>query len=214
MVRVLLPEEGKNSPGMSLVELVLVLLLIGLLFSLGAACWGPLAASRRIARTQADLNRIKHCLVRHAAAGGRYPSYESASDCSRTQDTDLGVCLCREGGRDAWGNAFLFLEGRESGGGGLAGKPVSGFAYQGLEPTDVSEESRAVGRNEETYARVAFVLVSLGANGVPDGDFDSFPPDVAARTMDQPANFSVGGADFDDIYRIVTARELRAAVRE
>lgn len=203
----------QGASGSTLVELALVVLLIGLVLALGTAGWGTLAASRRMARTRADLYRIKQCLVRHVASSGRYPTYASAADCSAA-DTDLGVCLCREGALDVWGNGFLYLAGQDSSGGNLAGQAVRDSAYAGLEAADAAAASQARDRHGRLFTRVAFVLFSLGPNGGPDGDYDAFPAGATARTLEKTADFSGTGADFDDIFLIVTARELRAAVRD
>ncbi len=200
--------------GFSLLEMSLVLLLIGLLLSLGTACWGTLATSRRITQTRADLSLIKQCLVRHAASGGRFPTYLSSTDCAQDQETDLGVCLCRTRVRDVWGNAFLFLEGTDSSGSSLAGKAIADAVYQGQEAATVSTTSEAVDHDGHSHGRVAFVLASLGPNGTADGDYDAFSSGVTARTMQQGVDFSAGGENFDDIYLIVSARELRAVAGE
>lgn len=208
------PATDTRSLGFNLVETALVLLLIGFLLSLGTASWSTLAASRRMAQTRAELFQVKQCLVRHAAAGGRYPTYLSTIDCTQEQETDLGVCLCRTGPRDVWGNAFLFLEGRDESGAGLAGKSITDDAYQNLEAVIADSGSAAVDSAGHSHTSVAFVLVSLGPNGTADGTFDAFSAGTAARTMRKTADFSTGGEDYDDLYLIVSSRELRAVLRE
>ncbi len=200
--------------GFSLLEISLVLLLMGLLLSLGTACWGTLVTSRRIAQTRSDLLLIKQCLVRHAAGSGRFPTYLSSTDCAQDQETDLGVCLCRTRERDVWGNAVLFLEGRDSSGSSLAGKNIVDNAYQGDAAASVSSDFDVTDHAGNRHTHVAFVLVSLGPNGSGDGVYDAFSAGVTARTMTKTADFSSGGGGGDDIYLIVTARELRACLRE
>ncbi len=206
--------NGGRQSGFSLVETALVLLLVGFLLSLGTASWSTLATSKRIAQTRSELLGVKQCLVRHVSYSGRYPTFASSTDCSQNQETDLGVCLCRNNPKDVWGNPYVYLEGRDINGDGLAGKSVVDNGYLGMEAADIDADTYAADASGQSHTSVAFVLVSLGGNGLADGVFDDFSSGITARTMGKPVDFSVGGEDFDDIYVIVTTRELRATLQE
>ncbi len=208
------------SPGFSLVELAIVLIVAGILVGTGYTAWISLKSSREIAKTASILQQVKDCLVRRAVFDERYPSFNSTTALCADMTLDVDACLCQPGlGTDTWKRPVYYLAGVDAIGGlGNAARQNSIITDQARNQTRTAPAaaSNATDHLGAPHPDVAFILLSYG----PDGKADSttygnrFPVGRQANFLD-----SVNRPDFqtghrDDIYLIVTSRELMDAIRQ
>lgn len=147
------------SAGMSLLEVSIALVVIGLLLAVGVVSWGTLAETRRLAKARAQLLELRDCMLRASLLHEHYPS-----------DTDFMRCRS-ETGKDPWGGAFRMIRGVTT-----AGTPLDEtFAVitdaargQTMTLPDGNASRALVLPGGENRTGVAFAVVSLGRNLVAD----------------------------------------------
>lgn len=219
------PRQG----GFSLMELGIVLVIAGIIISLGAVSWGVVVEARKNAVSRGELRRARECIVNAVISSGQYPSYSFDYN-DNTRDVDR----CLRPRTDAWGAPFYFIEGirdTTQGGGSLAGgcmqtvdtaatnDPCSP-SHTTKPPIKPDTTSTATDKDGNVITDVAFILVSFGKSRVADNVSTIgglFPAGTLAAQMltgtatGQP-DFSLNdvGRDNDDIYLIVTYPELLA----
>lgn len=209
-----LPFQNTSS-GITLVELALVIVLIGILLGAGYISWSSLAEARRIAKTRSVLNQAKDCLIQRITLDHRYPTYTSSPDCSAADPTeDVDSCLCDL--TDGWGRRIKFLEGLSTNGTGVQDLLVIDKPAQEQNAVDLSSNSQVTDTDGTVRQSMAFLLISYGSDGNPDHSSygNRFPAEsTLSATMDpaQPPNFN---NNTDDLHILVTRNELQAVLSE
>ena len=217
---------GSRRSGFTLIEMGIVLVVAGILISLGSMSWLLLVEGRKNSSTLATMRRARDCIENYVIQTGRYPAYSA----NLSTDPNAAVNICLQGKQDAWGQQILFLEGIRDGGGTLAdlcvlptdtassSDPCSP-SHTSNPPIKTDTTSRMVDKDGNTISDVAFVLISYG-KGL-HSDHTSYgnrlDPTVAgtyANQMTTTPDFSTSlltGED-DDLYLVVTYPELVAEV--
>jgi prepilin-type N-terminal cleavage/methylation domain-containing protein len=204
--------------GFTLVELAIVLIIVGLVVSLGTAAWVSLMESRKVVQARSVLQQAKDCLVKRVVFSERYPTYNAtaAGFCDDVNnDKDVNSCLCRPGIHDPWSGDIYYLSGiQDAANTSLLGEPVVQDEAKGQYAVSPHDDSQALNTAGDTVEDVAFVLLSLGKNDTPDGSgYAALQGNTRVSVIDaaDPPDFSSAG---DDVVLIVTSHELAAAVRE
>ncbi len=206
-----LPARQANG-GLTLVELTMVMLIIGLILGLGIAGFQTLLHSQRLASTRSSLEQARQCLLRRMLFSDRYPGFSDDLTCAPpvSDSVDVDACLCLDRLRDAWNRPFRFIEAP-----GLAAPPAGDGPLRGQVRVAPPSTCLATSHTGESLPDIAFLLISYGEDGLPGdpsyGSLFSSPADLAA-TMD-----CTSGLDFtnkgDDLYLVVTSRELATYLR-
>ena len=211
---------GRASPGFTLIELGIVLVVAGLLIGLGISSWVGFRDSRRLALAASLEYQMKDCLTRRVLHSERYPTWKGAAACDTTLDVD--ACMCSNGSPilDPWGKPFLFLSGWDTtsparGLGDISAGLTSQFVISDTArdqtrtapaATSTATDHTGTGRKD-----VAFILVSYGQDTLADSTTygSRFGTNrAAALSTATPPNFQTGHKD--DVYLIVTGGELTA----
>lgn len=190
--------------GMSLVEMGVVVLIIGLMAGLGVYSVRQMMENARVNRTRSLLTQVKDCLEKRAVFNNRYPSHETGVIRCDKLTYDVNACLCRgEIVRDAWDTELRYIDGIEAPGSSLAGKPL-------LSETPPAPNSEIIDASGRKVGDVAFLIISYGDNRVADHPSYDGPP---LQTLNHAAPPDFSGKN-DDVYLLVTANELRASMAE
>lgn len=202
--------------GFTFIELALVLVIIGLLLSLGVGAWLSLKESREVAKTRSSLQQVRNCLLKRMSSTLQYPSFSDDLTCSSDASSShsVDVCLCPR--KDAWGNKIVYLQGFDTDNDPLKGEGAVTSSYRGTQFTSVNSRSSVNATQGRIIHRVAFVLISPGK----DGEFDSltygdfFDDDKVVGTLNataEPPNFT---QEMDDQYLVVTGPQIRTRLAE
>lgn len=211
------PRLRSRARGAALLETALVLLLLGILAGLAGSASSNLLAGRSIARTRTALEQAKACLLARARLSERYPTFSPGLDCGSVQDLalDVDACLCAPAERetrDAWNGRLRFLEGLRAAGQGLAGEFFAANRPRGQLRIAPDPSSYALDEHGNRRSELAFVLLSLGPDGVEDhASYRLFAGGRLAATLLSAPDFS---AARDDLVLLVTANELAAALAQ
>ncbi|MDD2219426.1 MAG: prepilin-type N-terminal cleavage/methylation domain-containing protein [Desulfoplanes sp.] len=194
------------SQGFTFIEMAIVLIIVGVILSIGAASWITFMEGRRVAKTRSVLQQAKDCLVKRVVFNERYPRTE-----------DFGACI-NATGKDGWNRDIKCLVGVNSTGTTLDG---TDFVV-----TDDARNQNATVLNYDTVqvitvqgnqTSVAFVLYSLGDNGLADdtsydgADWIQPLADLSTTPDFTPSNDP--DDEFDDIFLVVKSYELAAAIK-
>ncbi|BDV02065.1 hypothetical protein TDMWS_21500 [Thermodesulfomicrobium sp. WS] len=188
--------------GFSLLEVSIALVIIGLLFAVGALSWSALAETRRLAKARAQLLEVRDCMLRASLLHEHYPS-----------DTDFLRCS-NETGLDPWGGDLRMVRGVTT-----AGLPldesfavVTDAARGQLLTLPDGNASRAILLPEgENRTSIAFAVISLGKNRVADH------PSVAGLNTNAivplSASMDFSSPTKDDVVLPVQAYEVMGYLR-
>lgn len=183
--------------GVTLIEMAIVLIIVGIILSIGVASWVTFMEGRRVVKTRSVLQQAKDCLVKRVVFNERYP-----------RTADFLACL-DEAGSDGWNREITCLVGVNSTGTTLDG---TDFVV-----TDEARNQTAVGMDNSSIViteqgnqfPVAFVLFSRGDDGEAD--------DESYETADRIFPLSGTTPDFsspsDDVFMVVKSYELAAAIK-
>lgn len=225
--------------GFSLIELGVVLVIVGILLSLGGLATVSLIEARRGAATRSTLEQIKECLIKRMYNTNTYPSYTAnlycppegvagvTSDPGSTLDVD--ACMCAR--RDAWGHQFYYIEGVAD----TTLNPLStantyviangGRGVTGTLPDQANSALRT--KDGSLLGGVAFIIVSAGKdNRLDHSSYSGLfagASHAATITAGTPADFTFDTPDYinpgpetqdDDLFAYATGIELRAHIME
>ena len=203
--------------GFTLVESAIVLIIIGLIIGVAASGFYTLLEGQRLTKTRSGLDDVKQCLMRRLYASELYPSLtNSLTDCSASVSAlDVDFCLCESGLRDGWNRPFLFIQNLiDSDVDGMDGyAAVSDILRGGQLRTLPSTTNTVTTTTGEVLSDVAYILLSYGADGLPgDASYGNLlAGDLTATMLPNSAiDFTNKG---DDLYILITSRELAAALR-
>ncbi len=195
----------KTNRGFTFIEVAIVLIIAGIIISVGAASWLTFMEGRRVAKTRSVLQQAKDCLVRRVVFNERYPREEDFTDC------------LDEAGSDGWGRQVYGLVGHPDG----DDDPLDGTDFV------VSDDARdqtmttvsadyVVTTVQGNQTKIAFVLFSRGKDGKAD-DTSYDEDEISYDEDDHTATLPKSGADFssttDDLYLVVKSYELIAAIK-
>ena len=231
---------------MTLIELGIVLVIIGIILSLGTASWLSYADARRVVISAGEMRRAKDCLIQRIINDRMYPGFSAAQDYSDSVGASVDDCLT--GRVDGWGRPLCYIQGLQAPTNGLneddcllinetttdSTDPCS-TSHSSNPPVQPYSTSQIVDDDGNTVSDVAFVIVSMGHDGVPnhtsyaalfpnmDGRFESggssnTAPWAARMTSGTPPDFSdstnnpvtLNEPDDEDIYLVITYSELLA----
>lgn len=181
----------KEDAGFTLVELAIVLVIAGIMMTLGYYSWGMVVEGRKNAATLFEMNKVKACIMGAIVADSTYPNWTA----TRTQPITPTVVVdrCLDSRVDAHTNPIYFIEGVRStaqGGGSLAGNcilpdstranndPCSpNYTTTPPGPPPITPQtgtgasaSFATDRDGVVIQDVAFILVSFGRSGRADNN--------------------------------------------
>ncbi|MGE4299420.1 MAG: type II secretion system protein [Desulfovibrionaceae bacterium] len=217
--------RASGQGGFTLIEMAIVLIIIGLLVGVGVSTWMGMLSVRKYATTVSVLQQAKMCLLKRSFVSEQYPSYTTGLICGSNDNdnNDVDACLCGGALHDAWGRRIYFLDGRDSSNNVLAGGNVVADDARGQTRTEPGASSQVTDHQGATRSDVAFVLLSFGEDGTPDGpDANThykalFEADlnVQVRPMPTPApDFSYEtDSTKKDVELVVTSYELLSQIR-
>jgi general secretion pathway protein G len=127
------PQKARN--GFTMIELMAVLIILGLLFTVVARSYVRQTDNARVTTTMANLKSLHQAVQQFKMDTGRYPTAEEGLSALITQPSDVtgwepgGYLDSTELPRDGWGNEFIYELYPES------GKPfvVKSFGADGQE---------------------------------------------------------------------------------
>jgi len=186
--------------GFSLIELAIILVIVGIILSIGTASWVTFMEGRRVAKTRSVLQQAKDCLVRRVVFNERYPRGKDFEEC-------VG-----EVGKDGWNRNVGWLRGFND-----KNETLDGTMFV---VRDEAREQNATYPNVESNATtdtgeqksIAFILMSRGDDG---GWYDSsygsiFSGNTSGVLLSGSPHLN---ATNDDIFLIVKGYELTAAIK-
>lgn len=194
--------RSRHTQGFSLIEIAIVLVIVGIILSIGTASWVTMVEGRRVAKTRSVLQQAKDCLVRRVVFNERYP-----------REKDFEECV-GEAGRDGWNQDVGWLIGFNGDGDVLNGSMfVASDDARNQTATYPDSDSRATTETGEQKS-VALILLSSGDDG--EWDHSSYRT-VLTGTSPYVLN-SINPPDFvasqkDDIFQVVKGYELTAAIK-
>lgn len=244
----LLRWTGSRKRGMTLIELGVVLVIIGIILSIGTASWISYAGARKVVITAGEMRRAKDCLVQRILNDRMYPGFSTGGAYGSPDSSSVDACLGDS--LDGWGRNLCYIQGLfdTSADPGLDERYcllVNETTYDDSDPCSSTNStnppvqphttSRIVDDDGNNVDDVAFVIVSMGYDGVPDhtsygtlfpnmdGRFEqvgstntapwaavmdgSTTPDFSDATTDPT---TLARPDNEDIYLVVTFSELLA----
>lgn len=169
--------------GFTLIEMAVVLVVVGLILSIGIGSWVALMKTREVGKTRSVLRQTKNCLLLHMAHNLYYPTFngtnvlqtnEEQTTCINADTTkDVDACLCKPGHTDAWGHRIRYIAGEAEDGSVLNGqyaidRPHLEGSSVNTNATNPDSSSNATLGDDRTQSRIGFIVLSLGA----DGEFD------------------------------------------
>jgi prepilin-type N-terminal cleavage/methylation domain-containing protein len=195
----------QTSQGFTFIEVAIVLIIAGIILSIGAASWITFMEGRRVAKTRSVLQQAKDCLVKRVVFNERYP---------RTEDFDS--CM-NATGKDGWNQGIKCLDGVNSEGDTLNGTDFVVTDDARNQTAVVMDNSSLVTTEQGDQFPVAFVLFSLGDNGKADNTSydgaDRIQPLADLSTTPDFTSSNDPDDEFDDIFLVVKSYELAAAIK-
>lgn len=171
----------RSRAGMSLLNVILLLMLVGVLVMAGAALVGPLVKRGKITDTKTILTSNADAVMHAVAVNGRLPN----------NTTFPAVAVNRF---DAWGKDIFYLY----------------DASLTLTSADSFCRATATNLTVNSTTNVAFALFSLGDDYSIESTWDGLPA-LSDATAYYPASTAVTATLANsDIYRIVTLAELQS----
>lgn len=163
---------GNNYQGFTLIELSIVIVVMGIILSIGVASWMSLMHGYEVSQTRATLKAIKSCLSKRMIYTENYPNYSQdlkATDCTNDnyhKTNAVDYCLCQDKYQDAWGNRIRYLGGVNGTNKNIQGKPIFENQDTGLfnSTNFPGKDSRVINKQGKVVQHVAFVLLSKGRN--------------------------------------------------
>lgn len=204
----------ETAPGFTFLELAIVLVIAGVILSIGAASWMTFMEGRRVAKTRSVLQQAKDCLVRRVVFNERYPGIK---DSDSEYPNDFKVCL-DDAGNDGWNNEIKCLVGYDSERNTLDGGDfIVTDDARNQTAVDLDYDEIQVFTSQGNQTGVAFVLYSLGSNGQADdtsyGGADRIQPIADLEDTPDFTPPDDPDDDFDDIFLVVKSYELIAAIK-
>jgi prepilin-type N-terminal cleavage/methylation domain-containing protein len=188
--------------GFSLIELAIILVIVGIILSIGTASWVTFMEGRRVAKTRSVLQQAKDCLVRRVVFNERYP-----------RAVDFEECV-GEVGKDGWNRNVGWLIGFNDDEDALNGTMfVARDDARNQTATYPDTESRAVTETGDQKS-VALILLSAGDDG--DWDHSSYKTELNGAgpyvlNSSNPPDFVA--SQKDDIFLVVKGYEFTAAIK-
>lgn len=209
--------SAMNRKGFTIVELAIVLVLVGILITLGVKMIGPLTERTKISDTKGTIDAAVEAVVGYAATNRRLPGTTEFTGAIKKPN-------------DAWGNALYYIVD-----GNLApATPVPSTDYIcGRKTTGITVRNcltnncaTAAGTDYNDIPNVAFAIVSGGVNFnvqtavaagratvyVQNGSTNRDACTTAANCPDYTGTLINRPERYDDIVNWVTLNELRTKV--
>ena len=193
--------SSEKAGGFTFLELAIVLIVVGVILSIGAASWITFMEGRRAVKTRSVLQQAKDCLVRRVVFNERYPREDDFDDC-------MG-----ESGKDGWSRETAWLVGFDENNDALNGTMfVVRDAARNQNATYPDADSMVITSSGD-QENVAFVLLSKGEDGAWDSSTyagklgESDPHVLDAVVPDFVSSHK------DDIFLVVKGFELAASIK-
>lgn len=185
----------KGEQGFTLVELAIILVIVGILVSLGVGMMGPLVRSAKYTESKDTVNAAVQGVVGFATANNRLPT--TAEFPSTVRDPG-----------DSWGNSLYYLPETDlvtTGAGGVCGRKTTGISVA------ICPDA-ACAAPTNTVRDVTFAVVSGGANFNIQTEKTGGTLRVYSTGISPVDDYAVDmtrAEEYDDIVKWITLNELR-----
>ena len=182
--------KSKNQ-GLTLVEVAIVLVILGLLIGLGASLIGPLTKRAKIQESRDIVKQAKESFLGYAVKNGYLPqegTYNNSTPVQAFQDVGTK-------GRDAWLKPLRYIAANE-----IVGSSVN---VCGINTTSLTITDRGT-----VHSNIAFIIISGGENyniQTENTIYEAGTPNIDDFTSDINRQ-----EDYDDIVYYVSLDEIRA----
>ena len=182
--------KSKNQ-GLTLVEVAIVLVILGLLIGLGASLIGPLTKRAKIQESRDIVKQAKESFLGYAVKNGYLPqegTYNNSTPVQAFQDVGTK-------GRDAWLKPLRYIAANE-----IEGSSVN---VCGINTTSLTITDRGT-----VHSNIAFIIISGGENfniQTENTIYEAGTPNIDDFTSDINRQ-----EDYDDIVSYVSLDEIRA----
>ncbi len=214
ILKSILPDDYKQK-GLTLVEVAIVLVILGLLIGLGASLIGPLTKRAKINETKENLSGNIEAITSWSAGNKRLPKFypNFNGDCNSYRDDFRCVIRSRN---DSWGKQFYYVVDNE-----LVQSP-SGTEHRICDrrTTKITVRVFQDANNYQDIANVAFIIISSGENynnqtfgtqQINNSTTIQIPYPDAPNIDNYSVDFN-RPEPYDDIVKWITLDELRIKV--
>lgn len=189
---------GANNKGFSLIELAMVLVIVGILLTIGMSMIGPLTKRAKLMETRETVKAAKEAVLGYAVKNGYLPI--------STDPDPLGLAGARK--LDAWGRNLQYTPAAAlNGTGNACGTTTTTMTVQ--------ECTNAACTTFNTKSNVAFIVYSVGedTNGVCTGVVSPFRVWMQGSGYNSPCIYAAVNPAFsyDDVAVYVSLDEIKAA---
>jgi len=186
-----------KNQGLTLVEVAIVLVILGLLIGLGASLIGPLTKRAKLQETRDIVKQAKESFLGYAVKNGFLPqegTYDNSTPVQAFQDVGTK-------GRDAWGKPLRYIAANE-----IEGSSVY--------VCDIYTTSLTIDDRGTFYSNIAFIIISGGENyniQTENTIYETGTPNIDDYPYDNENNMP-RREDYDDIVDYVYLDKIRALV--
>ena len=204
----------RGDKGFTLVEIAIVLIILGLLITLGTALIGPLTKRSKMTESRETVKHAKEAFLGFVVKNGYLPREQTVatppcinSSCQVGATCDP-FCEVGAGRRDAWGSDLVYFAADEIEG---TGRNACGVNSTAMQINDCQSGACAAKSN------IAYVIYSMGAdiNGNCTGTASPYNIMLQDYGYDAPGctpNPTNPRFRYDDIVQYVSLDEIRAAL--